>query len=201
MRTTLFFSLPALLFSICTVAAAQQEIDINTLSESRVDQIEINKGTRPGKTVEAATIIDAPHQKLCAILLDYASYPSFMPRIDKVKVANPAPDHAIVDYTLKLPLGKVTKYRLKMEPKANDAACHIAWALTPWPELRPDETIVDTVGYWQLTPLASDKNKTVVKYHVYTDVGPVPLGLGWLVDSMGRKGIPETMEALRARVK
>jgi hypothetical protein len=73
--------------------------------------------------------------------------------------------------------------------------------MVPRPELTQEETIADTSGYWDLAPLASNKNKTVVKYFVYSDPGPVPMGLGWIVDSLGKDSLPKTLEALRNKAR
>jgi ABC-type sugar transport system substrate-binding protein len=51
-----------------------------------------------------------------------------------------------------------------------------------------------------LGPLAAARGKTGVRYLVYTDPGPVPMGFGWIVDSMSKDSIPKMLEALRARV-
>ena len=66
------------------------------------------------------------------------------------------------------------------------------------PGLRPEESIVDTSGYREPAP-SSVARKTAVRYIVYTDAGPIPFGLGWIVDSLSKDSIPQTMEALRKR--
>lgn len=147
----------------------------------------------------AATIINAPVPKLCSIILNFSDYPSFMPNTDKTVVVRSANDISLVDMTLKLPLGKIKKYRLQMEAKPNSLSCQLAWKLIPREDLKPEETIADTSGYWKLVPSSSDAGKTLVKYFVYSDPGPVPYGLGWIVDSLGKDSLPKTLEALRIR--
>jgi hypothetical protein len=182
-------------------AYAQQAIDVSGLSENQVATMDVSKPDRAGKTFIAATIINAPMQKLCSIILDYPNYPNFMPNTDKTKVVQATDEFSVVDMTLKLPLGKIKRYRLKLEPKTSAQSCHLAWKLIPWDELKPDETIADTSGYWQLTPQASNPNKTVVEYFVYADPGPVPFGLGWIVDIMSKFSLPKTLEAVRNRAR
>ena len=180
-------------------AYAQQAIDVNGLSETQVATVDVSKPDRAGKTFIAATIINAPVRKLCAIILDYPDYPNFMPNTDKTKVVQATDDFSVVDMTLKLPFGKIKKYRLKLEPRTSAQSCHLAWKLIQWEELKPDETIADTTGYWQLTRHPANANKTVVEYFVYADPGPIPFGLGWIVDIMSKYSLPKTLEAVRTR--
>jgi hypothetical protein len=197
MTTTKIIFCGALL-GACAGALADNGIDIAKLSGTEVALADVSKAGQPGKSFMAATIIDAPLPTLCAMIQDYAAYPSFMPNVDKVAVVR-ATDATQVDMTLKLPLGKVKKYRLRMEPKQSAAQCQLSWKMLPWPGVAAEEAIADTTGYWLLAPHSLEKNKTVVKYMVYTDPGPVPMGLGWIVDSMSKGSMPKTLEALRQR--
>lgn len=185
------------LFSAALLAASAALAD--PVSETQVNVADVSKAGAPGKSYVAETIIAAPLPRLCGIIGDYASYPAFMPNTEQAKVVQTGEGFALVDMTLKLPMGKIKKYRLRMEPKGTAASCHLAWKLVPQPELKQEETIADTSGYWDLTPTAADKNKTMVKYFVYSDPGPVPMGFGWIVDSLGKDSLPKTLEALRAR--
>jgi len=181
-------------------ADTEHAIDMNNLSETQVTMADVSKSGAAGKSFIAATIINAPMQTLCSVIQDYSGYPGFMPNMEKVKVTRAADQTALVDMTLKLPLGKIKKYRLKMEPKTSQQSCQLSWKLVPWEGLKTEETIADTAGYWQLVPYQQDRSKTVVKYFVYTDPGPIPMGLGWIVDSMSKDSIPKTLEALRNKV-
>ncbi|MBE3026425.1 hypothetical protein [Janthinobacterium sp. GW458P] len=87
-----------------------------------------------------------------------------------------------------------------MTPKVLDASCSLSWKLVPMEGLKVEDTIADTSGYWQLWSDPLDAGAAAVKYQVYTDPGPVPMGLGWIVDSMSRDSIPKMFDALRARV-
>lgn len=179
--------------------AQAAELDVSSLSESKVTLVDVSKAGQAGKSFQAGTLIAAPIEKLCATVQDYAAYPGFMPNLSKIKVS-PSAGATLLDMTLKLPLGKIKKYRLKMEPKVSPGSCQLSWKLVPWEGLKVEETIADTTGYWLFSPLAADKHKTVVKYVVTTDPGPVPMGLGWIVDSLSKDSIPKTLEALRSKV-
>ncbi len=189
--------LPALAASLLVAVSALAD----PVSETQVSVADVSKPGVPGKAYLAQTIIAAPVPRLCGIIEDYAAYPGFMPNTEQARVVQAGEGFALVDMTLKLPMGKIKKYRLRMEPKNTPALCRLAWKLVPQPELKQEDTIADTSGYWDLQPLAADKNKSVVKYYVYSDPGPVPMGLGWIVDSLGKDSLPKTLEALRARAK
>lgn len=181
-------------------ALADTAIDLNAVSETRIDMVDISKPNRPGKSFQAATLINAPLQKLCSTIQDYPDYPSFMPNVANASILQITVDYTLVNMTIKLPLGKIKKYRLKMEPKSSPDRCQLSWKLVPWPGLKTEETIVDTNGTWLFTPSPVTPNKTIVQWVGYTDPGAIPLGLGWIVDSLSKDSIPKTLEALRTKM-
>lgn len=191
--------LAAALAAILAPALAADPVDGAVLSESEVALHEVSTKGAPGKTFVAATLIGAPLERLCGIIQDYAGYPRFMPSVARTVVSKGADGAPLVDMTLKLPLGKTKQYRLRMSATTSAQQCRLAWKMVPTPGLKAEQTIADTTGYWLLTPAPG--GKTAVKYYVYTDPGPVPLGAGWIVDSMSRDSLPKTLEALRTRVK
>ncbi|MES2017851.1 MAG: hypothetical protein V4484_15280 [Pseudomonadota bacterium] len=168
------------------------------LAAEPVELSDVSKPGAPGKSFVATTIINAPVQALCTLLQDYPSYPGFMPNTESTVVSHSGAGFSVIDVTLKLPLGKIKKYRLRMDPKSSADSCTLAWKLVPWPGLKQEETIADTTGSWQITATGS-AGKSVVKYTVYTDPGPIPFGAGWIVDSLSKDSIPQTLEALRKR--
>ena len=186
-----------LLFAL---AACGPLASFSATAASSVNLVDISKPGVPGKTFAASTSMPASVATVCAAIQDFAGYPQFMPNVDKIKVAPAAGGASLVDVTLKLPMGKIKRYRLKMTPKTGDASCNLAWQLVPMEGVKIEDTIFDTSGYWQLSPDPLDAGATAIKYQVYTDPGPVPMGLGWIVDSMSRDSIPKMFDALRARV-
>lgn len=176
---------------------AAESIDLKTLNGKEVRVVDQTRAGSPGKTFAAATIIDAPMASVCKVLQQYAAYPSFMPNTQSTVVSQTGPGFSVIDVTLKLPMGKIKKYRLRMEPKVSAASCALGWKMQPWPGLKQEETIADTSGQWQLTPLSP--TRTAVRYSLFTDPGPIPFGLGWIVDSMSKDSIPQTLDAVRAR--
>lgn len=190
--------LPFLLLACASAAHAADPIDPRKLSETAVTLVDVSKPGSAGKSFEAGTIINASVEKLCALIQDYEDYPNFMPNTEATKLAMSMPTQSVIDVTLKLPMGKIKKYRLRMEPKVTPLSCTVAWKQLPWKGLKPEETIADTHGYWQFTP-APAAGKSIVKYVVYTDPGPIPFGLGWIVDSLSKDSIPQTLDGLRKR--
>lgn len=184
----------------CPAMAAETAIDLNAVSEARIDMIDISKPNRQGKSFQAATLMNAPIQKLCSTIQDYPDYPSFMPNVGNANVIQTSAEYSLVNMTIKLPFGKIKKYRLKMEPKVSPNRCQLSWKLVPWPELKTDETIVDTNGTWLFTPSPLYPDKTIVQWVGYTDPGAIPLGFGWIVDSLSKDSIPQTLEALRTKM-
>jgi ribosome-associated toxin RatA of RatAB toxin-antitoxin module len=194
-------TLPFLLFACAGATQAADPIDVRKLSDTSVTVVETTRAGSPGKSFVAGTIINAPVETLCAMIQDYASYPSFMPNTESTVVAMKSRSQAVIDVTLKLPMGKIKKYRLRMDPEVTPESCKVSWKQLPWRGLSAEETIADTYGYWQFTPApaAAGKTATVVQYVVYTDPGPIPFGLGWIVDSLSKDSIPQTLEALRKK--
>lgn len=187
------------LLAFCAAAAcAADPLDMRQLSETKVALADVSKPGSAGKSFVAATIINAPLADLCALVQNYAAYPGFMPNTQSTRVSQTGPSFSVIDVTLKLPMGKIKKYRLRMEPKSSPDACMVAWKLVPWPGLKQEETITDTVGAWQFLP-GPAAGKTIVKYTVFTDPGPIPFGAGWIVDSLSKDSIPRTLEALREK--
>jgi len=190
-------------FAVFELASAQstlpQELDLSMATESHIEVLDVSNLAVPGKTYVAATVMQASVKKLCSVIMSYAEYPQFMPNTDKTTIVSSTPDSTLIEMTLGLPLGKIKKYRLKMVSVVTPDACQVAWKQVPWEGVEESETIADTSGYWQLSPYPKDRGKTLVKYYVFADPGPIPYGLGWIVDIVTRISLPRTLEAVRER--
>ncbi|WEF30677.1 SRPBCC family protein [Pseudoduganella chitinolytica] len=152
----------------------------------------------PGRTFTATTTIDAPPERLCRVVQDYASYGAFMPNTRSAVPVGAGPGYVLVDMTLDLPLGQVKQYRLRLEPASSADSCRLAWQLVPRADLQPGQTIADTTGYWEFSALA-DGDGSLVRYRVYADPGPVPFGFGWIVEMMSKRSLPKAVAAVRER--
>ncbi len=157
-------------------------------------------GGKPGKAFEAVAIMEAKREVIHNIVLDYPSYPDFMPNVSRIEILQQDKTATILNYFLTLPLGKTKKYRVKITDSEPDPKTSlIQWQLEPWPELKPAETIQDTTGYWRIEEL-TDK-RSLVLYHVYTDPGKIPFGLGWIVDILSKDSVPEVLAKTREQAE
>ena len=155
--------------------------------------------SRKGQTFEAFAIFNADMEKSIAVIKDYARYPAFMPNVEKIDIVENNSTKSIINYHLGLPLGKKKRYRLSLQSEVSKDHAIIQWKMLDWAEIPNDERIGDTTGYWLLKPYKD--NKTLVRYHVYTDPGDVPFGLGWIVDFMSEKSIPKVLKNTRDYVE
>jgi hypothetical protein len=194
----IIFSLPQTLYASGAISLADHEKKL--ISRGDIVVREIGNPGKPGRTFQAIGYIDDKRSNIVGILTDYKMYPDFMPNVSRIDIIELEDNEAILNYTLELPLGKIKKYRLKLvAEEAEDQASLIRWHLLKWPGLKKSETIEDTTGFWRIEEKAG--NRSLVKYHVYTDPGPIPLGLGWIVNILTEKSVPETLLRTRERVE
>lgn len=190
----LFFALLAPTALAATVSPGE----LQTLQGGKILVKEVPEEVKGYRTFLAHAVVAAPLAKIYGVLIDFSSYPDFMPNVEKVVVRSADQKGARLDYHLGLPLGVKKLYRLKMTYKIASDTAEIGWQLIPWPELSPSETIRDTSGYWRLTRLTGDK--TLVEYQVRTDPGDIPFGAGWIVDLLTKGSLPDILESTRKRV-
>jgi ribosome-associated toxin RatA of RatAB toxin-antitoxin module len=202
--TRLFSFLTFLLFTQTPVWAASA-IPLTHHEQQVIQKKEVlirersTKG-KPGLAFDAIVIMEAKREAIQDIVLDYRSYPDFMPNVSRLEILQQDETTAVLSYLLTLPLGKTKKYRVKMtasEPTQKTSL--IQWQLEPWPELKPAETIQDTTGFWRIEEL--DDKRCLVQYHVYTDPGKIPFGLGWIVDLLSKDSVPELLAKTRERAE
>jgi hypothetical protein len=189
---------PVLLDAAGTISLDERQD--KAVSKGEIVVRETGKSTGKGRTFEAIGRIKASKISLMGILKDYAKYPEFMPNVSRVEIVEQKGNEAVLNYTLALPMGKVKRYRLRiLEKDIGGRVSTLEWKLVNWPELKSEETISDTSGYWRVED--KGENTALVLYHVYTDPGPVPLGLGWIVDHLTKKSIPQVFLQTRRRAE
>ncbi|MBL7028276.1 MAG: hypothetical protein ISR88_07605 [Candidatus Marinimicrobia bacterium] len=150
-----------------------------------------------GQTIETIGLIHAPGDSLVLLLTDYEAYPEFMSAVDDIQVVDTTGAESTINYILKPMLGLTKKYRIKIAPvELDEQVWRIEWFLVEWPGLTPMETIGDTKGYWLI--IEQTENRSLVQYYVYSDPGPVPFGLGGLVDALGKGSIEDVFNETRA---
>jgi len=162
---------------------------------------EIPTPNKNGRTFIVIGLINANVDNIYQVLQDYESYPEFMPNLDKIEVMKRDSHSVVLNYTLDLPLNKVKKYRLATDFKQENGRVLITWKLIPWPGLKEEEKINDAAGYWNLSRYPHKKGYTLAVYQVYTDPGPIPTGLGWIVDILTKSSVPDVVINTRQRVE
>ncbi len=161
---------------------------------------ELSTKAKAGQTFEAVGVANAPLAILIQIITNYDKYPEFMPNVSEVTTLEQVGKATVLGFTLDLPLGKVKKYRILISMLESDPeTARIEWTSQPWPGLKPAETIVETSGYWLL--ISRSSKSTLLLYHVYTDPGPIPFGLEWIVDILSKNSIPEALLKTRERAE
>ena len=181
-----------------TIELVQQEREL--LSKGDVVLREVTHGKKGAKTFEAVGLMKATVSDVYQVLVKFEDYPKFMPNVSKCEVLKRTDDTAILNYTLGLPLGKIKKYRLNMTFKNDKSRATLKWKLIEWKGLKKSETIQDTTGYWLLKEYPEKAEHVIALYHVYTDPGPIPRGLGWIVDILTKNSIPDVVIKTRNRV-
>ena len=118
---------------------------------------------------------------------DFQSYPQFMPHI--VNVDAVATDRGTnFRYFLQLPLSIEYQYQISDQSYVSSNEAWLTWKISSWEE----NNIEDTWGQWMLTPY-KDNLFTLVQYQVYTDLGYIPFGLGWVVNFLTEYSLPEVL--------
>ena len=191
-------SIPTMLNAADFISLDEHEKKLVTKGEIIVR--EINAPGKRGRTFEAVCLVKASRNNVLKVLKDYKKYPEFMPNVTRIEIVEQRGNDAVLNYTLTLPLGNIKKYRLKISERApGNQFSTIEWQLQKWPELKMEETITDTAGYWRIEE--KSENDSLVLYHVYTDPGPIPFGLGWIVDVLSKNSVPEVLLQTKYRAE
>ncbi|MCI5210290.1 MAG: hypothetical protein D3910_16205, partial [Candidatus Electrothrix sp. ATG2] len=106
-------------------SAADQAISLNTQEKQRIHEKEVivrerSTGGKPGKTFEAVGVIEAERELIREIVQDYQSYPNFMPNVSRIEILEQDKSTTLLNQFLALPLGKSTKYRIKVKASEPD---------------------------------------------------------------------------------
>ncbi len=199
---TLFsLSFSVLALDIIPTKASQKQLEGTLTGKTYIKETKNPSGLKNGKTYYAITAMDAPIDKIFKLITDLKKYPEFMPDMDQVIILDEQNNTAKSTFILGLPMGITKKYRIETNFKNEGKVAYLKWHKLPWNAVSGDDTIVDTQGYWYLTPHPLDQTKTLVKYLVYTDPGKVPFGFGWIVDFMTKKSLPNVFKNTKEALK
>jgi len=148
---------------------------------------------QPGSSFEVFKLMQVGLPALYATLTCYQDYSRFMPNVERLEVRPQSVSSVDADYYLALPMKQSKRYRLRLQAEESVGRAQIRWKQIPWPEVALKDSIADTQGSWQLQ--ANSPEQTWVKYQVYTDPGPIPFGLGWIVDVLTRVSLPDVLNS------
>jgi len=168
------------------------------LLKGRVVLRDIPSPGMPGKAFEALGVLPGGFDEAYAVITDYGRYPEFMPAVKNATVKEENGAASVVEIRLVLPLGQSRQYRLRYTARRTADEIEVAWVKLPWPELPAGQTIQDTSGRWLVRKF--DSGGLLAAYRVYTDPGPVPLGLTDLASALGRKSLPDVIRKTRQRI-
>jgi len=160
---------------------------------------ELPNPARPGKTFEALGSLPGGLDEAYAVITDYRRYPEFMPRVERVAVRDVNATTSIVEIWLAFPLGQSKQYRLEYRAARSGEGFEITWEKLPWPGLQPGQTVRDTSGRWLVR--RSGAGGVLAAYLVYSDPGPVPLGLTGMAQTLGRKSLADVIKGTRRRIQ
>ena len=150
---------------------------------------------------ETIGLVSGTLKEESGVLGDYESYPKFWPDVKEITVNTSVDGGKIVDHKLGLPFGFVKKYRLKFHTKNEEGRMQMTWKKLPWPGLKASETVVDTYGQWIIEDFPGKAGHVLAYYRVYTDIGRVPFGTGWIVDAMTTDSIEDMFKGTGKRVR
>ncbi len=170
------------------------------LLSGKIIQKEVPTIGKPGKTFQAAGVINATVSNVYEVLTDFEKYHEFMPHNESTIVLERTERHAIVNITLGLPLNQYKKYRLSWIMEYDKNIAKIKWKKIEWPGLKMSETIKDTEGFWYISSFPEKAHHVLVVCHVYTDPGPIPFYIKWIADWMAKNSVPKMIIATKDRV-
>jgi tetratricopeptide (TPR) repeat protein len=150
---------------------------------------------------EAMGLIEGTLREVSGVLTDYKSYSEFMPNVEEISIRSVTDKGYVVDNKLALPMGVVKRYRLRLWEQSEAKRVQLFWRKLPWPELKPNQTVIDTYGQWILEDFPGKANHVLAYYRVYTHPGQIPFGTGWIVDILTKESIPNIIKGTRNRVK
>ncbi|NQV15789.1 hypothetical protein HQ531_10065 [bacterium] len=203
---SIFLALSQLfIFVIFPQAYASDIIPLNDTEKQIVDRgqlvvRELDQSLESGNTFEVIGLMHAPRKDIVEVLIDYKAYSEFMPHVSKVETVENRGNQSVLNFILELPLNYEKKYRISISLSEPDMhTSRIEWHSIDWPGLTPVETIKETTGYWLVYEKTADTS--LVLHHVYTDPGPIPFGLGWIIEILTKTSVPKALSQTRTRVE
>lgn len=129
---------------------------------------------KPGgglKEVVSATVVNAPTDRVWDTLVDFESYPKFMPQTTKMRIlAKPAENQIITEQTITveiyvLKVNLTYQHLQKLEPKSRIRFSYLSGDLP------------GTFGAWDIVEVPG-KNQTIIFYTLYSNLTSLPWPIG-----------------------
>jgi coenzyme Q-binding protein COQ10 len=138
----------------------------------------------PGAT--KTIVIDAPMDKVFAVIAAYETYPEFLPEVKKVRTSGRKDNEVNVHYEIEVM--KTVKYTVRLkEEKPN----RVSWTFVE------GEFMKDNKGSWLLEDAGPGKTKAT--YNVEMALGAlVPKSI---VNAMAETQLPKMLEAFKKRAE
>ena len=150
--------------------------------------------TPPGQSVErgrASVLLDAPIDRVYAVVQDYAQYKEFLPNFEASRVLSQRGASALVFVQVKIMKGAAHIWaELKLKPRKSEGPTRVI-------EAKMMKGNVDHMeALWEVT--AVDDRRTLVTFEIIVDPNlPLPSSL---ISDENRKTARKTLRALRERV-
>ncbi len=137
-------------------------------------------------------VVDAPIERMWAVITDYARYPEFVPGLHGCRVVRDGGAEKDVEYELDLGLKKV-KYVLRM---VEEEPARLSWTLVSGDLMKMQR------GSWELV---AEGGKTRARYALEVQVSKPPLVPQAVVDrisdELNRVSLPRNLSAFKARAE
>ena len=176
-----------------TVPAATRA-DVAVSQELRAGQITSSGYTPPGQSVErgrASVLLDAPIDRVFAVVQDYGQYKDFLPNFEASRVLSQRGASALVFVQVAIMKGAAHIWaELKLKPRKTEGPTRVI-------EAKMTKGNVDHMeALWEVTPI--DDKRTLVTFEIIVDPNlPLPSSL---ISEENRKTARKTLRALRERV-
>jgi len=140
-----------------------------------------------GEHYHGYILIDENIEHVFMAISQLENYPEFMPLVaDAEKVLNQNTSN--FRYYIELPMGVKYQYQISTIQYESPQSSWLYWKMEDWEE----NNIEDTWGQWVITPY-KNTHLTLVQYQVYTDLGHIPFGFGWIVDFLVVYNLPDVL--------
>jgi ribosome-associated toxin RatA of RatAB toxin-antitoxin module len=185
----------ALVLLVTVALAPAARADDRSIGERlTTPTIEVTTKPYPGTSVEwgrAVGVIDAPADKVLAIVHDYGRYATFLPHFESSRVLSQRGTSALVYLEAKIIKRMVTVWaEMKLSSRKVEGGTHVV-------EGDMKKGNVDVMSArWEVTPI--DANRTKVAFQLIMDPGvPMPSST---ITYFGAKATRQTLEALQKRL-